>query len=330
MTMKIINNNYQYTPQKAFKFKSQMGLSLIELMISVVIGLFLLGGVITSFIGTKDSDKTRSAISEMDASARTALSVMRQYIQHAGYPSIHNKLLDKAFYSERDGTLSNPACGDGNTRDLVNSTPNSDEKTRDRSRGDVITIVTLADNPCLVGRASCENENDRNPEAQVYTDCAGGGAVRDTHVVACSADHVNNVGMPDSFQAKIYSTFHLGGGAASRTLFCSGSRGGTQPLADNIEAMQILYGLRQTNGNVIYRPADTVELNDDWGLVTSVQVAILVRSSSGKILKSDSAKTQYTLLNESRVIPTANRRHLYRVYSTTIHLANRNRGVLLR
>jgi len=41
----IIKNNY-----KQLKKNSQKGLSLVELLIAMVIGLFLMGGVITMFI----------------------------------------------------------------------------------------------------------------------------------------------------------------------------------------------------------------------------------------------------------------------------------------
>jgi len=66
----------------------QKGLSLIELMISLVVGLFLIAGLITSFITTKNSDRTRNAVSEMDANASFIFETMRKSISHAGYVSI--------------------------------------------------------------------------------------------------------------------------------------------------------------------------------------------------------------------------------------------------
>ncbi len=294
----------------------QAGLSLVELMISMVIGLFMLAGVITSFVGTKDSDRTRNAISEMDANASAVFSVMRQTISHAGYTSIHGKLLDKGFYTSGDAALINPTCRDGTMlRDV--QTPGATQKTRDRWRGDTITIVTLADNPCLPGNPSCPgNEVIQNPEAKVFTDCTGGGAERDARTVQCSADEV--AGMVDPSNARIYSTFRLAG----RTLRCDGSRGGTQPLVDNIEAMQIMYGVRQENGTTLYSRADVVEADTNWHLVTSVQIGLLLRSSEQNLLKSD-GPSRYTLLDRSMVVTEL--RRLYRVYTTTINLANQNR-----
>ena len=50
--MNIIN----LQSKKILRLKSQSGLSLIELMISMVVGLFLLAGVVTNFISTTDAD----------------------------------------------------------------------------------------------------------------------------------------------------------------------------------------------------------------------------------------------------------------------------------
>ncbi|MEE9327770.1 MAG: PilW family protein [Cocleimonas sp.] len=307
---KIINKNL------SLDTRYQSGLSLVELMISMVIGLFMLAGVITSFVGTKDSDHTRNAISEMDANASAVFSVMRQTISHAGYTSIHGKLLDKGFYTPVDGALPNPTCRDGSMlRDVRH--PGATQRTRDRSRGDTITVVALADNPCLAGSASCPGDVTlQNPEAKVFTDCTGGGADRDIRTVQCSADE--DVGMVNPSDAKIYSTFRLSG----RTLRCDGSRGGTQPLVDNVEAMQIMYGVRQENGTTLYSRANVVEINNNWGLVTSVQIGLLLRSSRLNLLKSD-GPNRYALLDRS--IRVNQLRRLYRVYTTTINLANQNR-----
>lgn len=329
--MKIINKHRNFNKQVS-PYKLQAGLSLIELLISVLIGLFLLGGVITNFIGTKDSDRTRAAISEMDANAKTALGAMRQTITHAGYPSIYNIRLPKAFFTQEDyAVLTNPLCQDGVTkRDKF--PPQSKNRTRDRSRGDVITIVTLADNPCVAGLDNCSNEANVNPDALVYYDCLGGGSTRDEdRVVSCSADNTDTAGpgpgMDNPEDAKIYSSFRLGEDSNKRTLYCDGSRGNSQPLVNGVEAMQILYGVKDGE-TTTYKRANKVEQFGEWGMVTSVQVALLLRSSS-KILKQDSQKTKYTLLDNSWDISDSDLRHLFRVYTTTINLENLNKGALL-
>jgi len=87
---------------------------LIELLISVVVGLFLLAGVVSNFISTQNADVKRDAISEMDANAAEAFRVLRQAISHAGYKSIENVTLedDMAFYID-EKNVANVSCRNG-------------------------------------------------------------------------------------------------------------------------------------------------------------------------------------------------------------------------
>ena len=308
---------------------SQAGFSLVELMIASVLGVFILGGVITSFTGTKDSEVMRSAVSEMDANARTAIEILRKTISLAGYPSMRNiQGFHKPFYSEIDeaddftkGSI-NRSCGSV-LMNISGATPGAAQYTSDGNRGDVLTAVYLADNPCSAGNATCPDIADTNPKAMVYTDCTGGGALRDARTVSCSTD--GTTGMPsNALHAKIYNTFYLGSGSDSRTLYCQGSRGGSQPLVENIEYLQFLYGVTRADGATEYLSATDVEANNEWSQVTSVRVGLLIRSSNENVLKKASKKTNYILLN--RKVKVTELRRLYRVYTTTIALPNRNRG----
>lgn len=324
MTQKKYNKTINY----------QSGLSLIELMISMVVGLFLLAGVVTNFIGTKDADQMRDAISDMDANANAAFSVMRSTISHAGYSSMENIRLEKPFYSASDGELENlNTCRNGLKPNLW--TPKENRATSDIDVQDRMTVVTLADNPCKDGATSCPNAADVNPSALHYTDCLGGGSERNTRAVYCSTDP--NVGMPDPTQARIYSTFRIIRNAnrpdRDRGLFCEGSRTNgnilTKNIAENVEAMQFLYGVRQENGNTAYRTASQVENDDQWGMVRNVQIGLLMRSGRQNLLKVPSTKNVYNLLKEPVTIADGDLRRLFKIYTTNVNLENVDTGVLL-
>lgn len=310
-------------------FSRQSGLSLIELMISMVVGLFLLAGVVTNFMGTKTADVKRQAVSEMDANAAAAFQVLRQVIAHAGYASIANVRIDKPFYTAIDGTLTNPStCGNGSSRDVL--TPTSNRITRDSDGQDFLSVINLADNPCKGALDSCPDVADVNPNARVYTDCTGGGTSRDARTVSCSTDL--DKGMDDPTEAKIYNSFSLVKDPDSdddRGFFCDGSRGGREMIVDNVEAVQYLYGVRQDNGNTIYRTADEVEAAGQWGMVNSVQVGLLMRSPSQLVLDVASTKNTYKLLGGNVDIATTDLRRLFRIYTNTINLENKNKGALL-
>lgn len=66
------------------KNKNQTGFSLIELMVSMVIGLLVMSGVFQVFISTKGANKMLLAEAEMQENARFAFSVMTSIVQEAG------------------------------------------------------------------------------------------------------------------------------------------------------------------------------------------------------------------------------------------------------
>lgn len=297
----------------------QNGLSLVELLVSLMIGVFLLGGLATNLISTKKLDKSRQAVSEMDSNAQLTLDVIRQAVSHGGYPSIRKIDMEKAFFSEEDGEPDNPDCrGGGLKRDLDGLTPGKQQWTLDANLSDVLTVVSMTDNPCIDGEDSCASDSMANSKALVYTDCADGGSDRDERTVACSTDL--NAGMNNPIEARIYNTFRLN--TLEKTLICRGSRGGSVTLADGVYAMQFLYGVRTGEGDTTYKNATAVEGSREWGLVNSVQVALLMESSEERVFDTDNAQTQYKLLDATITIPQSQLRHAYRVYTMTINLPN--------
>jgi len=274
------------------------GLSLIELLVSMVIGLFLIGGLANVYLSTKGSDSIRSEVSAMEENARIALSSIRQIIGHAGYPSMRKLQIDEPFYS---GTLDipNPDCrGDSSSVIRINAILN--KKTRDTNQRDSVVVVSVADSP------------NNNFPGQIITDCMAGAMP-----LECSSDEVNGIYNPAD--AKLYSYLHINTRDGNRSLRCTGSRGGTQPLAENIYGMQFLYGVIDSSGNYQYRNAEDMTASAQWSNVVSVQVGILVRSEK-EILEKQERKV-FILLDQK--ITTANDRRLYRVYTTSIVLPNR-------
>ena len=303
--------------------KNQQGVSLIELMISMVVGLFLLAGVVTNFVSTNDSDRYREAVSEMDANAAYAMRILRQSITHAGYGSTNNVIIDKPFFTKKDPEIPVSSCATSNRLKQIN-----DRRTQDKGVRDFITTIFLADNPCKNGATSCEADDSPNinENALVFTDCSGGGARRVARDVACSTDSVT--GLSNPAEAKIYNTFRVNG-SKDGTLMCHGSRGGGQPIVDNVFALQFLYGVRDEGTNsTAYRTATEVENSDRWGQVRSVQVGMLLRSSDKNLLKNPITDYKYKVLDREVVIPKAQRKRIYRLYTSTINLENLNKQPL--
>lgn len=278
------------------------GLSLIELLVAMVVSLFLMGGVINVYISTKANDKVRDEISEMEDNGRTALMLMRRIISHAGYQGINDLPLDEPFYAKATD-MPNPNCrGDADT--VISYDPILDEKTLNSAaaKRDTLVAVHIADNPAVAGSAS----------GVLAADCQAG-----VIPAECSSDPID--GLYTSANSKIYNYLYINlPGDGRRALTCMGSRGGSQPLAENIENLQFLYGI-SIGDDLVYRNAADVTTNGEWGSVVTVQVGILVRSEK-EVLDKEESKV-FLLLDEK--ITTSKDRRIYKTYTTTIVLPNR-------
>ncbi|MCK5809578.1 MAG: PilW family protein [Cocleimonas sp.] len=290
---------------KAAKYSK--GLTLIEMMISMTLGMVIILGLTSVYLSSQKSAGTRNSVATMEANARIALFSLRQIIEHAGYPSIYNVPLEKPFHTTADGAIDvNLKCRDG-TEEMVRPDSIANKKTIDSNDRDRIIVKYMADNP--------DDEN-----AEISIDCLGSEVLP-----TCSADPSR--GLYNSMEAVVYNAIYIDSG--SHSLVCSGSlthedtaNPESTSIAEDISALQFLYGVN-TGTSTTYKTATAVETAKQWESVTSVQVAILVRSSAN-VLQTTESRT-FVLLNQT---VSKNDKRLYRVYSTTINLPNRNRRVL--
>jgi type IV pilus assembly protein PilW len=85
------------------------GLSLVELMISMVLGLVLMGGAFIVFMGSQTGFKTSDNLSRMQDSARIAFVIMSREIREAGSTGCGNgSRIDTALY-RRNASILNAA-----------------------------------------------------------------------------------------------------------------------------------------------------------------------------------------------------------------------------
>ena len=292
MEYSALNTNFPKT--------NTQGVTLIELLISTVLGMVIILGLTTLYLTSQKNARIHDAISNMEANARIALSGLRQTIEHAGFPSIYNVPLEKPFHSTEDGNIDIAAKCRGGSQKLVKPSSIKTKVTKDNGTKDWIVVKYMSD-----------NENDANNELTL--DCTGGKVLPE-----CSADPIN--GMYNSMDAVVYNAFYIG---SKNALLCAGSRNSIpQPIAEDITNMQFLYGVNNSLG-MSYLTATQVETDKAWENVISVQVAILARSSKEILRKKEQ---RYFVLLDKKL--SKNDKRLYRVYTTTINLPNRNRRVI--
>ena len=277
---------------------AQKGFSLIELLITMVIGLFLLSGIASSYISSKKASVNRSQISILEDNGRLALEIISKSLQHTGHAP--NLLLEKPFIEDLANVVAD-TCPDG-TVNVV----------------DTGIFKVSADNDALgqdtIGVVFYGNDN-------IFTDCAGN-TMNAVVPVGCRLSPLPNVNTaPES--SKIYNSFYVDD--VKKTLECAGSRSAAGvTIADGVENIQFLYGVDNNSDGTVDRYVNATEINAtatdsiDWSSVITIQTAILVRSL--KAIKTQAEIQKFTLLDV--VIAAPNDKFQRAVFSTTIHLHN--------
>lgn len=129
--------------------RDSAGFTLVELMVAMVLGLLLIGGVISVFLGTQQASRTQEAMSRVQESGRLALEVISRDARQAGFR----------------------ACQGGNLQDLVDPDGTGyDETVHDVNhafvepaitplRGDVFAVHRMS----RVGQFEANGSNVTNP-----------------------------------------------------------------------------------------------------------------------------------------------------------------------
>lgn len=297
-------NNYKYWA----------GFSLLELMVAMMLGLFLIAGVGTVYVSSKQTYATRNQISELDESARVAINALREHIEHAGYPSttgvpVSNYLLPTAFVP---AAAACPRSGNTNIISVNNLYKTKDGTSTGTVGGDSIAVGFLAD-------------------TQLDVDCTAS-----SWVSRCLPDNVTDVGLASREARMVYNSFSVVSSTRKNSinenipeLSCGGSLNvNTQPWAQGIEQMQIRYGVDVLPNPVPigqkkmwevdnYWTATEVSNNNAWDKVALVQVALLVRTVEPVF--PNNQQMNYQLFEK---LVSTNDRYKRAVYTTTIHLRN--------
>jgi type IV pilus assembly protein PilW len=82
--------------------RRESGLSLVELMIAMVVGLVLMAGVIEIFLGSKASYRLNEGLSEVQENGRFAMEFIRKDVRMAGYSGCANNVLNVLKHSSND------------------------------------------------------------------------------------------------------------------------------------------------------------------------------------------------------------------------------------
>lgn len=321
------------------------GFSLIELMISLAIGLLITVAAFSAFMGTSGASRMAEAQGRMNEDAQAALSILTQQLSMAGNNPDQPNRVDNAnptLSSRRNPVYLQTPPLSGFT--LLPATFKLSEfsiRGCDGQFGNITTASDIDALSCAAGAGTSPDSIAVSYEADRFntvpttgasplpTDCLGNplDTITATLPTVVGAGSANT----DVTYAVADNRFYVGLSSSIPSLYCKGSGGKPQPLVENIEDMQFTYGATATMETVAgYLRADEVisqanmaVLADDaarWAKVLTVRICVLVRSVSAVV--PNAASAQYIKCDGTLETAPPDLR-LRRAYSTTVVLRNR-------
>ena len=326
--------------------KCQRGLSLIELMIAITIGLVLLAGILQIAVKSKSNYRVHEALSRTQETGRFALDIMARDIRMADFwgcaqnvTKITNNLnpLGTGYSSAlsfsgglsgTDGTSGQPdtitlagASGSGihvktpympNTSAMIHTISGTGLEQgdivllSDCIQGDIFQITNS--NPSSSGSVVHNTGSAVNPGNYNPGACGGGG---NSH---CLSKTYEGDAQIYAMQALTYSINHP---ALEEPKLVRSKNGQTAvELVAGVENMQFTYG-EDTDGDGvvnIYRDATNVS---NWDEVLAVKIALLVRSREQVLPEAQT----YSFNGVDNI--TATDLRIRREFTLTITLRNR-------
>lgn len=337
----------------------QRGVSLIELMVSITIGLILIAGVLSIFFSSKVTYFTNEKTARLQENGRVALDLVVHDIRSSGYMGcaravpfsstlntpnsmLWNYAIPLQGYESDNTSTWAPAIAAG----TLNPAPivASDVIVTRAPVRDSRAMLVESDLASLTSSPEILDVPDITPGMiMMITDCMASTVFQVTGYTSAdpvgtidhaagganpgnSTDDLNNMYLTGSRVTQLQTViYYLANDPVSGEPSLYRQTGSTQPadmLIDGIQAMQLAYA-EDTNGDRVadvYRPANLVA---NWDNVLSVTVSMLIRSREEGL---DVDSKQYTLLTPAlggRTFGPFNDRRMRMVFTTTIALRNR-------
>lgn len=339
----------------------QKGLSLIELIVSLGLGVFLIMGVVQVFLSNKESVQIETSLSRIQENGRFAVDLLTGDIRKAMYLGCNSgaaNLTTMARNTRYTGLQGFERAAGGwlpvlparlNTAIGSSAQIGSDvlnlqhaEFWGINSNAGVTATSTHVSVAAGANRGDCPQQNER----VIIADCeaahlftvtnAQPASCRSATTLAFAAggNDVTSINRAYAVAADVMPFFDKTWyvrdtgrdqfGVSVLALYRR-NNGIEQEMIEGIENMQILFGEQMNSGNLRYVPASTATL--DMNRVVSIRIGLLVQSYEAVLNADDTAA--YQVLNESidtvgvtRVFHNTDRT-LRRVFRTTIKLRNR-------
>lgn len=283
-------------------------------MVALVVGLVVVGAVLSTLLATSVSARHGQALAQMSQDAATALGMLREQLAQVGYGKPTKIDAKGKFVKAYPGGVAGFTAGAG----LVGC----DGPFADPTQAKIDDL-------------SCDGAGSASIAVAFEADASNSVASSTGVPLDCLGNSVGpaKAGTNGNYYLA-YNRYYLAvpTGATHKALYCLGNgAAGAQVLVENIEQMQILYGVATKPGVApiqvgYYVPASTLNpgaapLTPAYTGVVSVRLCVLV-GSTDTVMEKDSAGNwpQYRDCGNTLQTPTDGR--MYRAFTSTVVLQN--------
>lgn len=310
-------------------FKGRAGFSLIELMITLVIGLVIIGALIQLLLYSRENFVTQSAIARMQENGQFALHYLSQDIRNSDFwgclgakSALVNQLNGADDYS--------PALM--GTTDLVHDQDTLTIRGALAVSGQnqlIAPYPSSSTSPLMIASPSGIKEGDivlvsdclRGDIFQVTNPSAGGGLLAHVAGVGKPGNRSSALSTVYGQSASLYfpytHTYSIGSNEQGRPSLYLTTAQNSQILVDNIENLVVLYG-EDVDGDGSPDRFVRASAVTDMNQVVALRLSLVAVSDSDLLVPSPQAYQVGT----KTWMPTD--RRLRRVYTLTIDLPNRH------
>lgn len=261
-------------------FRRAAGISLVELMVSIVVGLLLLAGAVQILASSRKNAEATDYSARLQENARFALHFLSYDLRMAGYFGCSDELANfsASVLSGTDGGGGSDGSSDSLTVSYANAT-DAGITTTSIIPPEIESAATLqlVVDPAVCGQGSCNladiDANWETANAVVLSDCEGAAIAPVVSVDTSNSRITLGVtSLNRFFQAGaevrrlVSNTYDVGTG--SRGLLALRRNG--NELVPGVENLQVLY--RTSSGQQADPP--------DWSLIDGVNIGLLLRSIS--------------------------------------------------
>ncbi|MCU0841351.1 MAG: PilW family protein [Thiobacillaceae bacterium] len=318
---------------------SQAGLTMVELLISIAVGLLVMVAFGYLYMGSRQSFRVQDSVARIQENGRYALEVMGQDLRVTGFVGCGSLTSVTPALTANP----NPDAGGGPIASLTPATvltgtqgPVTLTVYKTTGSGEFLTAAMAS--PAAAVPIPASARNFAVGSMFLIANCTNADVFRNSVAIADGTTDIQhaaanndsgNLSVAYGPDAMVYPfeaiEYHLGNNPAGNSSLYRRLNGTDQEVVENVEDLQITYG-EDTDADGAVNAYVTANNVADWSRVLAVRVSLLLVSPENNV--ATQAQTYVWDTDNDGALDdavTANDRRLRYVFTSTIGLRNRLR-----